>query len=152
MGRALVWFNLNGCEAVWRKPHDHIGRVTPMPFASINSTNQRTNPWRSIFCLFLSRKLAELENEFFLVGHFDFFFNFFFCFFQWKQPWFSYEVSFFEILMITLVSSQKSLPPNISAGSVKAKVIFIGKNKIKIEKKIIETHSGLAWVLACWAV
>ena len=29
---------------VWL-PHDHIGWATPMPFASINPTNQRTNPW-----------------------------------------------------------------------------------------------------------
>ena len=27
-----------------REPHDHMGLATPMPFASINSTNQRTNP------------------------------------------------------------------------------------------------------------
>ena len=27
------------------QPHNHIGWATLMPFASINSTNQRTNPW-----------------------------------------------------------------------------------------------------------
>ena len=27
------------------QPHDHIGWATSMPFASINSTNPRTNPW-----------------------------------------------------------------------------------------------------------
>ena len=27
------------------QPHDHIGWSTPMPFASINPTNPRTNPW-----------------------------------------------------------------------------------------------------------
>ena len=58
--------NLYGCEAVWNKlknrqkcifcvfrpfwayvgePHGHIGWATSMPFASINSTNPRTNPW-----------------------------------------------------------------------------------------------------------
>jgi hypothetical protein len=35
-----------GCFwAYVRQPHDHIGWATPMPFASINSTNPRTNPW-----------------------------------------------------------------------------------------------------------
>ena len=64
--RALTWLNLYGCEAVrlkpknsqktpktffacfWayvRQPHSHISWAIPMPFASINSTNQRTNPW-----------------------------------------------------------------------------------------------------------
>ena len=28
-----------------RQPHGHIGWATPMPFAWINPTNQRTNPW-----------------------------------------------------------------------------------------------------------
>ena len=27
------------------QPHDHIGWATSMPFASINPTNPRTNPW-----------------------------------------------------------------------------------------------------------
>ena len=27
------------------QPHNHISWATPMPFASINSTNPRTNPW-----------------------------------------------------------------------------------------------------------
>ena len=33
---------------VWQ-PHDPIGWATPMPFASTNSTNPRTNPWNWIF-------------------------------------------------------------------------------------------------------
>ena len=66
MQRALVWLNLYGLEAVGHKlktgknaffvflghfwayvgqPQDHIGWATSMPFASINPTNQRTNPW-----------------------------------------------------------------------------------------------------------
>ena len=62
MQRALMWLNLYGHEAQKRpkntknaffacfwayvgQPHDHISWATPMPFASINSTNPRTNPW-----------------------------------------------------------------------------------------------------------
>ena len=63
----LVWINLYGREAVRRKlknrqklhffvvlgcfwayvgqPHNHIGWATPMSFASINPTKQRTNSW-----------------------------------------------------------------------------------------------------------
>ena len=28
------------------QPHDHISWAKPIPFASINSTNPRTNPWK----------------------------------------------------------------------------------------------------------
>ena len=45
------------------QPQNCIGSATPMPFASINSTNQRTNPWN-----FFAKKyweMAELENELF---------------------------------------------------------------------------------------
>ena len=35
-----------GCFCPYvRQPHDHIGWATSMPFASINFTNPRTNPW-----------------------------------------------------------------------------------------------------------
>ena len=49
----------------------------PMPFASINPTDQRTNPWN-----FHKKywELAELENELFLVCHFQFFFQKKICF------------------------------------------------------------------------
>ena len=67
MPGVLIWLYLYGHEAVRRKlknslkmqknalfacfwaylgqPHDHIGWAKPMLVASINSTNQRTNPW-----------------------------------------------------------------------------------------------------------
>ena len=46
----------------------------------------------------------------------NFFFGLFFS--NEENLGFHMRYHFFEILMITLVSSQKSLPPNISAGSV----------------------------------
>ena len=90
-----------------------------MPFASINSSNPRTNPLNSykrilriddfeklnffetaIFILFFQKKKKMMihfhENQSKVLGY---------------QEW-------VEILTITLVSSQKSLPPNISAASV----------------------------------
>ena len=67
MRRPLMWFNLYGHEAFRHKlknrqkmhffvflghfwayvgqSHGHIGWATSMPFASINPTNPRTNPW-----------------------------------------------------------------------------------------------------------
>ena len=52
------------------QPHDQIGWVRSMPFASINSTNPRTNPWKfhKNFENWRSWKM-----RFFWVGHFDFF-------------------------------------------------------------------------------
>ena len=72
----------------------HVGWAAAMFFASINSTNKE--PTHQIFAK-KNWELAELENELFLVGHFDFFEkkN---TFFQWKKPWLSYEVSLFFFL------------------------------------------------------
>ena len=82
--------------------------------------------------------LKNIENwrfwkmTFFWVGHFGFFFskkNFLFCFFLMKKTLgFIWGIIFFEIFMIILVSSQKSLPPNISAGSVLSKKLYLKKS------------------------
>ena len=41
-----AFFVFLGCFwAYVGQPHSHISWATPMPFASINSTNPRTNPW-----------------------------------------------------------------------------------------------------------
>ena len=62
------------------------GWATPMPFASINPTNQRTNPWN-----FQKKNIENWQRwkmTFFWVGHFDFFFKkkkFFFASFPWKS-------------------------------------------------------------------
>ena len=90
--------------------------------------------------------LKNIENwrfwkmTFFWVGHFGFLFskkNFLFCFFLMEETLgFIWGIIFFEILMITLVSSQKSLPPNISAGSVP------GIRRIKPWQTTLERHQG----------
>ena len=69
---------------VWQ-PHDHIGWATSMPFASINSTNPRTNPWN-----FHKKywELAILKNSVFLSRPFWFFFSekkYFFASSPWKS-------------------------------------------------------------------
>ena len=62
------------------QPHDHIHWATSMPFASINPTNPRTNPWN--FGGNCSAFGGGWKTQFFWVGHFEkkicnFFF--FFC-------------------------------------------------------------------------
>ena len=74
-----AFFEFLGCfRAYVRQPHDHIDWATSMPFASINPTNLRTNPWN-----FHKKhwELAELENEGFLSRPFWIFF----ASFQWKR-------------------------------------------------------------------
>ena len=90
MQRALVWLNLYGGEAfrhklknrqkmhflcflaVFALTSDSLGWATSMPFASINSTNPRTNPWN-----FHKKngELAELENDLFFRRPFWIFFS-----------------------------------------------------------------------------
>ena len=58
------------------QPHNHISWATPMPFASINSTNPRTNPWK-----FHEKKIENCRSwkmSFFLSQPFWFFFQNFF--------------------------------------------------------------------------
>ena len=62
---ALFW-------AYVRQPDNHIGWATLMPFASIYSTNPRTNPWNSHEKILRIGGVEKLN--FFWVGHFDFFF------------------------------------------------------------------------------
>ena len=61
------------------QPHHHISWATPMPFASINSTNPRTDPWKfheKILRIGGAGKWDFLSRPFwiFWVGHFEFFF------------------------------------------------------------------------------
>ena len=51
--------------------YSHIGCAKPMPFASINSTNPRTNPWN--FGGNCSAFGGGWKTQFFWVGHFEFF-------------------------------------------------------------------------------
>ena len=77
--------------------YSHIGCAKPMPFASINSTNPRTNPWK------FHEKILRIGGAgkwgFFEAAILNFlsrpFWIFFFCFISVKNPAHLYEVSFF---------------------------------------------------------
>ena len=85
----IDWCNGHWCSSTfWAyvgQPHSHIGRATSMPFASINSTNPRTNPW-NFHKKFL--RIGDFEKcTFFESAILNFFFQkkkFFFAFFPWK--------------------------------------------------------------------
>ena len=62
-------YETQGCFH-WKKP----SWATPMPFAEINSTNQRTNPW-NVWKKYW--ELEELENELFWLAILKYFLNFF---------------------------------------------------------------------------
>ena len=83
MRRVLIWLNLYGHEpkntkialfaCFWTyfgQPHNHIGWTTSKPFASINPTNPRTNPWK------FHEKILRIGGAgkwvFFWGGHFEF--------------------------------------------------------------------------------
>jgi hypothetical protein len=64
------------------QPHDHIGWATSMPFASINPTNPRTNPWN--FWKKILR-IGRIENlGFFQSAILNIFFKIFFYFIPMK--------------------------------------------------------------------
>ena len=79
------------------QPHDHISWAKPMPFASINSTNPRTDPWE------FHEKILRIGGAgkwgFFEAAILNFlsrpFWNFF-CFIFVKNPALLYEVTFFS--------------------------------------------------------
>ena len=63
-----------GCFCPYvRQPHNHIGWATSMPFASINPTNPRTNPWN------FHKKILRIGHfekwPFWTIGHFEFYFS-----------------------------------------------------------------------------
>ena len=86
-----------------------------MSFASINSSNPRTNPlnsYKRILRIDDFEKLSFFETAIFsrekkMMIHFH----------ENQSKVLGYQ-EWIEILTITLVSSQKSLPPNISAAGV----------------------------------
>ena len=138
MQRAFVWLNLCGREAVWHKlknslktqkmqfspvfwsnvghSNDHRSWATPMPFASINSTNPRTNPWN------FHEKILRIGGAgkwgFFEAAILNFLsrpFWIFFCFISVKNPAHLYEVSFFSALWMVFPESWKRSCPNFYA-------------------------------------
>ena len=85
MRRALMGLNLYGCEAVWHKGKNRQKINQSMPFASINPTNPRTNPWN------FHKKILRIGDfekwPFFESAILNFFFEkkkFFFCFIPMK--------------------------------------------------------------------
>ena len=112
-----------------------------MPFASINSTSPRINLWNFH---------KNIENwkfwktRFVWVCHFDFSFRFFFSFllhFHKNQSKVLGCQEWVGLLMITLVSSQKSLPPNISAPRPSGPNVHLSS--------IIHPSSFMSVVLTC---
>ena len=98
------------------QPHDHTGWVKSMPFASINPTNPRTNPWK------FHEKILRIGGAgkwvFFWGGHFESLsrpFWIFFCFISLKNAAHSYEVAFFSALWMVLPESWKRSCPNFYA-------------------------------------
>ena len=88
------------------QPHDHISWAKPMPFASINSTNPRTDPWE------FHEKILRIGGAgkwgFFEAAILNFlsrpFWNFF-CFISVKNPALLYEVTFFSALWMVFPES-----------------------------------------------
>ena len=97
-------------------PHDHISWAVPMPFASIISTNPRTNPWEfhekilriggaGKRCFFEAAILNFLSRPFWI----------FFCFISVKNPALLYEVTFFSALWMVFPESWKRSCSNFYA-------------------------------------
>ena len=117
-----------------------MGWATSIPFASINSTDPRTNPqnfhkknWR----IGDFEKLSFLESAIL-----DFFFKIFFFLLHPHENWSKFlgYQGWVKLLMITLVSNQKSLPLNISAGSVVWSTLHKFNKDISFHP-LIKTHT-----------
>ena len=137
MWRTLMWLNLYGWETAFfvflgcfcnyvGQPHNHMGWGTLTPFTSINP------PIHEIFTKFFEN-WRFWKTQFFWVGHF--------FLLHPHESWSKFlgYQGWVEILMITLVSGQKSLRPNISACSVelrkKAKLIFFPRTNLSRNSK-----------------
>ena len=95
------------------QPHGHMGWAKSMPFASINSTNPRTNPWN------FHEKILRIDEarkwllfSFLVFGYWVDQKNFFFGFLYAKNPEASYEVAFIPALWMVSSESLKRLYPN----------------------------------------
>ena len=164
MWRALVWHNLYGRETVRHElknglktqkiayfacfrpyvgqPHGHIGWAKPMPLASFNPTNPRTNPWN--FGRICSA-FDEVEKlSFFESAILNFFFEkkFFFLLHSHKnQPKFIWKNGWVEILMFSLVSRKFLAMRHIALYSV---CLFVGdKNVIQILVPTVQCNANV---------
>ena len=107
------------CACFWAyvgQPHSHINCAIPMPFASINSTNPRTNPWN------FHEKMLRIGRAgkwgFFEAAILNFLsrpFWIFICFISVKNPALLYEVSFFSALLMVFPECWKRSRPNFYA-------------------------------------
>ena len=122
MQRALVWLNLYGMHflPVFELMSDSLTatrvETNQRPFASINSTNPRTNPWN------FHEKILRIGGAgkwgFFEAAILNFLsrpFWIFFCFISVKNPALLYEVSFSSALWMVFPESWKRSCPNFYA-------------------------------------
>ena len=112
-----------------------------MPFASINSTNPRNNPWN------FHEKILRIGG----AGKWDFFeaailnflsrpFWIFFCFISVKNPALLYEVSFFSALWMVFPESWKRSCPNFYAHDCTQRKLLNFENWVNGEVSKIRRH------------
>ena len=112
-----VFFVFSGCFwAYVGQPHDLISWAVPMPFASINSTNPRSNPWE------FHEKILRIGGAgkwvFFEAAILNFLsrpFWIFFCFISVNNPALLYEVTFFSAIWMVFSESWKRSCSNFNA-------------------------------------
>ena len=104
-----------------------MGWAKSMPFASINPTNPRTNPWN------FHEKILRIGGAgkwgFFEAAILNFLsrpFWIFFCFISVKNPALLYEVSFFSALWMVFPESWKKSCLNFYAHDCSRVVIYKG--------------------------
>ena len=101
-----------------------------MPFASINSTNPRTNPWK------FHEKILRIGGAgkwgFFEAAILNFLsrpFWIFFCFISVKKPARLYKVSFFSALWMVFPESWKRSCPNFYAHDCISHSLYIYQSR-----------------------
>ena len=105
-------------------PHDLISWALPMPFASINSTIPRTNPWEfheKILRIGGAGKWGFFEAA--ILNFLSWPFWIFFCFISVKNPALLYEVSFFSALWMVFPESWTRRAADFYAHHCKSLVI-----------------------------
>ena len=104
----------------------YLGWATSMPFASINPTNPRTNPW-----IKKKIRIGGIEKtQIFWVSHFRFFF-----------PWKSVKV--IEILIFTLVSRKYILNPIKLLKRIPILFIYLAKKSMATSQSPLFSTSDL---------
>ena len=124
----------------------HTGWAKSMPFASINPTNPRTNPWK------FHEKILRIGGAgkwgFFEAAILNFLsrpFWIFFCFISVKNPALLYEVSFFSALWMVSSEFWKRLHSNSFAHDCKH-IFCFHESVFEWHKKLI-SHRSQFWQL-----